>query len=479
MKAPKRSHDDALVRRLISGAYLDPLTKLFNRTSFAEAVAVGVTRAAAAGRLAAVIHLDIDGFSRVNQALGTRAGDRLLTELGDRLRRTALPADLLARGGGDEFFVFLGDAAGLGELQRRIERFREALRQPVLFDGHELSVSVSLGSAVFPEDGASADALINAAGTALDVCRRLGAGQMLRYTASFGVAARRDLELTQRLRRAAIADEFALVFEPLVDCRTGRTVGAEALLRWTPEPGLSVGPGDFIPVAEQSGLIVPIGRWVLDEACRWLARWRARGALALRVAVNVSARQLHDDDFVDTVIEAAARYEVPLSRLIIELTETAVLEDVALARHTMGRLVAQGAALAIDDFGTGNATLATLQDLPASILKIDRRFVAKALAEKRSRQLLEASVAIARILELRTVAEGIETPEQLALVRRIGGDVAQGFLFTRSLPGPAFERLYISSSPAGGEPHCGGEFGTHTGRRRRGHGLGAHAASTC
>lgn len=479
MKALRRKHDDALVRRLISGAYIDPLTNLFNRTSFAEAVAVGLMRAAAAGRLAAVLHLDIDGFSRINQALGTGAGNRLLVEIGDRLRQTATPADLVARGGGDEFFVFLGDAADLGELQRRIDRFREALRQSVPFDGHELSVSVSLGSAVFPEDGASADALINAASTALDVCRRLGAGQALRYAASFGVQARRALELAQRLRRAAIADEFALVFEPLVDCQTGSAVGAEALLRWCPEPGLSVGPADFIPVAEQSGLIVPIGRWVLDEACRWLARWRAMGADTLRVAVNVSARQLHGGDFVETVIEAAARHEVPLSQLIIELTETAVLEDVALARHTMERLVAHGAALAIDDFGTGNATLATLQDLPASILKIDRRFIAKALADKRSHQLLEASVAIAHILELRTVAEGIETPNQLALVRHIGCDVAQGFLFTHSLPGAAFERLYVTPSPTGDAAHHGGEIGTHPGRRRRGHDLAAHAASAC
>lgn len=462
MGETRKTQDNDLVRRLIFGSYLDPLTHLFNRSSFAEAVAVGVDRAAVSGRLCAVLHLDIDGFSKINQALGVRAGDKLLVEIGDRLRSLARPADLVARGGGDEFFILFSDVIDVAELQRRIDRFRDGLRRPVAFGGHELLLSASIGCAVHPEDAATGEALINAASTALDVCRRLGAGQMLRFTATLATRARRALEISQKLRLAVIADDFQLVFEPFVDCHSGLAVGAEALLRWSPEPGIWISPGDFVPAAEQSGLIVPIGRWVLHETCRWLARWRAAGAHRLRLAINVSARQLQEPDFVETVIEAAEAHAVPISRLIVELTETAVLEDLILARRTTERLVALGATLAIDDFGTGNATLATLQDLPATILKIDRRFVSKALDEKRSRQLLEASVAIARSLEMRTVAEGIETREQLALVRDIGCDTAQGFYFTGSLPGAAFADRFIRADSTINTMQNGGEDGTYS-----------------
>ncbi|MFW5834868.1 MAG: EAL domain-containing protein, partial [Pseudomonadota bacterium] len=246
----------------------------------------------------------------------------------------------------------------------------------------------------------------------------------------------------------------------------GVATGAETLLRWTPEDGDPISPSVFVPLAERSGAIVEIGRWVLHHAFTILARWQTR-APRFRLAINVSARQLQEADFVDTVVQAADAAGVPLDTVILELTETALLADVDLARRTLEQLVAGGASLAIDDFGTGNATLATLQDLPVSMLKIDRRFVSRAPTDRRSRQLVGACVGIAEHLGLVTVAEGVETAAQMDVVRQLRCDMAQGYIFSRSLAAEAFERRYVRPSASPSSLPSGGSLVPHPGGRRR------------
>ena len=455
-----------MVHRVIAGAYFDPLTHLFNRRTFLEAVDVGLQRARAAGSSAAVVHLDIDGFSRINQCLGSRIGDLVLVEVAQRLKRALRPTDIVARGGDDEFLVFvdLDDAAAV---EPRLAAALDAVRAPLRVDSNELLLAFSAGTAVFPDDADGAEDLIQNAAVALDASRSLETGQLIRFDTGYACRLQESLTLSQRLQRAVIPDEFELVFEPLLDCRSGLVFAAETLLRWRSPDGSRISPAIFIPLAERNGSIVAIGRWVLQEAFATLAEWRRYGRLDLKIAVNVSARQLQEPDFVETVRDAAAAAGVPLDRVILELTETALLADVDAARRALDRLVAAGASLAIDDFGTGNATLATLQDLPVSILKIDRRFVAAAPRDLRSRQIVGACIGIAENLGLMTVAEGIETEAQLALVRQLRCNLAQGYFFTRSLAAEAFSRRYVRPRGAAANPGSGEARGADPGSRRR------------
>ncbi len=447
MSLNDKVRDQRMVHRVIAGAYFDPLTHLFNRRTFIEALDVALQRAIVGRRRLAVVHLDVDGFAKVNQCFGARTGDLVLRELARRLKAAVQRTDVVARGGDDAFLLLLDLDDDPAALSVRTGSVLASLRTPMQVEGHELLLSVSAGAAVFPDDGATAEELILDADVALDASRGLGNGQLVRFDAAYASRLQERLSLSQRLQRAVIEDEFDLVFEPIVDCTTGAVTGAESLLRWLPNDGPAVSPGVFVPLAEENGTIVAIGRWVLRRAFATLAHWRGLGYETFNIGVNVSARQLQEPDFVATVMEAAAAAPIPLDRVVLELTETALLADVEVARRTLDQLIAHGARLAIDDFGTGNATLATLQDLPVSILKIDRRFVANAPNDLRSRQLVGACVGIAENLELITVAEGIETEAELTLVRQLRCNLAQGYLFTPSLSADAFEQRYLEPSP--------------------------------
>ena len=438
------TRDERLVQRLIAGTYFDPLTRLFNRRTFVEGVEVALARLGP-GQRAAVVHLDIDGFARFNQVLSMRVGDLVLVELAARLRAVVLPSDMVARSGDDEFLALLTEPPNGPPLEQRLARLARALQMPLQVERHELALSLSCGAAILPDHAHDAEALIARAGLALDASQTAGGGALVLYDRAFADQAQAALALSQRLGRGGVEAELGLVFEPIVGCASGRVGAAEALVRWHPPGRRPVPPSTFIPLAEANGAIVAIGRCVLERALAALAGWRRHGARELAVTVNVSARELQAPDFAASVEAAVARHGLGLDALVLELTETAAVADVALARCATDRLVAGGARLAIDDFGTGNATLATLQDLPVSIIKIDRRFVARAPTDRRSRQLVAASVAIAKSLDMTTVAEGIETPDQLAVVRDLGCDAAQGFIFTRSLDVDAFTRRFVGA----------------------------------
>jgi EAL domain-containing protein (putative c-di-GMP-specific phosphodiesterase class I) len=354
-------------------------------------------------------------------------------------------------------------------------RAMAALAAPVAVDGHCLAVKVKAGAALFPDDGRSAEDLIRAASVALDASRSGATGVVHRFDAAYDCAQQAETGVAQRLLAANVPTDFDLAFEPLIDCATGEAVGAETLLRWTPKGGTPISPSVFVPLAEQSGAIVEIGRWVLQRAFATLARWQHMAG-RFRLAISVSARQLQEPDFVDTVVQAADEAGIPLDAVILELTETALLADVDLARRTLELLVAGGASLAIDDFGTGNATLATLQDLPVSMLKIDRRFVSRAPEDRRSRQLVGACVGIAQHLGLVTVAEGIETEAQMDVVRQLRCDIAQGYIFTRSLSAEAFERRYVRPLASPSSLAFGGTGAPHPRGRRRAHDRAARHA---
>ncbi|MFW5681234.1 MAG: putative bifunctional diguanylate cyclase/phosphodiesterase [Pseudomonadota bacterium] len=468
MTSTERARDERLVRRVIAGTYFDSLTKLFNRPTFVEAVDVALHRARAGGRRAAVIHVDIDQFARLQQFLGGRAGDAVLVEFAHRLATSLQASDLVARGGDASFLVFLDLAEPTDTIEPRMARALASLAEPVAVEGHRLAVKVNAGAALFPEDGRTAEDLIRAASVALDAAHSRARGVLHRFDAAYDCAQQASTGVMQRLLKANVPNDFDLAFEPLIDCATGVATGAETLLRWTPEDGVPISPSVFVPLAERSGAIVEIGRWVLQRAFTILARWQTL-APRFRLAINVSARQLQESDFVDTVVEAADAADIALDTVILELTETALLADVDLARRTLEQLVAGGASLAIDDFGTGNATLATLQDLPVSMLKIDRRFVSRAPTDRRSRQLVGACVGIAEHLGLVTVAEGVETAAQMDVVRQLRCDMAQGYMFTRSLAAEAFERHYVRPLASPSSLPFGGPGAPYPGGRRRAH----------
>jgi len=418
----------------------DGLTGLANRTAFGDAVTAELARPASPAF--AVLLIDLDDFKNVNDTLGHGAGDELLVTVAGRLRGAVRDADLVARLGGDEFAVLLrgvdADDAGL-----MAERILAAVVQPVQVGDHTLVVRASIGVAPATA-GDDVEGLLRNADIAMYAAKNAGKGGFQRYAPDMAARIRETAELGARLRDAVGTDQFFLAYQPIVDLETGGVVGAEALVRWRPHRSAGrdvVPPADFVPVAEQTGLIVPLGRWILGEACAELTRWRraAPAADALVMSINVSGRQLREPGFVDEVAAVLATTGVPADRLVLEVTETAVLDDggVTDALHGLRRL---GVGLALDDFGTAASSLGLLLTCPVSVLKLDRSFVDRLATDSRQRAVATAVIQMARALDLGAVAEGVERPEQADLLRAIGYRRAQGFLYAAPLSGAEFTR---------------------------------------
>jgi diguanylate cyclase (GGDEF)-like protein len=432
-----RKAAQARVARL---ALHDPLTGLPNRALFQDRLAQALARARRTGDLGegeqvAVMLLDLDGFKDVNDALGHETGDRLLQAVAARLAPIVRASDTLARLGGDEFALVQAgvrrssDAAALaGKLLRR-------LAKPCELDGHAFHVSASLGIALFPRDGENPETLLRHADLALYRAKAEGRGAFRCFEPGMDAAARARRRLEGELRVALERKEFVLHYQPQLDLHTGRFTGAEALVRWHhPERGL-VMPGAFVPLAEATGLIRPLGEWVLREACRQAAAWRAAGLPPLTVAVNLSPTQLRDADLPGMVARVLRRRAGVSLRLELEITETVLMETLGSeAGGVLARLVAGGVELAIDDFGTGYSSLSYLKQLPARSLKIDRAFVAGLGVDAADTVLVRSMVEMAHGLGKRVVAEGVETETQLAFLRALGCDAAQGFLLARPQP---------------------------------------------
>ncbi|MFW3170312.1 putative bifunctional diguanylate cyclase/phosphodiesterase [Geodermatophilus sp. CPCC 206100] len=429
----------------------DPLTGLANRTQLVEAAD---RRLACDPRPVSVLLLDVDDFRDVNDARGHAAGDRLLVAVGRRIAGCVRPGDQVARLGGDEFAVLVD---GGPELARTVgERILLALADPIAVDGRPVALHVSAGVADTETAGErDAVTLLRNADLAMYMAKALGKNRLVHYADGMAQAARNKAELLQDLTVAIPAGQFEVHYQPTVDLPTGTTTGYEALLRWHhPTRGL-VPPAEFIPLAEEGAHIVAIGRWVLTEATRQAATWSAEAERPIGIAVNLSPRQLADDDVVTTVRDALAGSGLPPRQLTLEVTEGVLVHDVDAVVAQLRSLRALGVRIAIDDFGTGYSSLSYLRRLPADIVKIDRSFVQDLETGIRTRTLVASIIELARSLHLDVVAEGVETEGQHAVLRGLACSHAQGYLFGRPQPAavqtPAGDRVPAVRLPA---PRC-------------------------
>jgi diguanylate cyclase (GGDEF)-like protein/PAS domain S-box-containing protein len=421
-------------------ALFDGLTGLPNRHLLADRASQAIDIARRSDEPLAVLFLDLDHFKNVNDSLGHRVGDSLLTQLASRLRGAVREQDTVARTGGDEFVLVLPltDIAGAAHLATKLMALASA---PFQVDGQELTVTPSMGIAMFPTDGDDFDTLCKCADAAMYRAKRDGRNAYRFFTSEMQAQSARALQLENALRRAQERGQLSLHYQPqfaLDAAGEPRIVGAEALLRWQ-HPDLGwVSPAEFIPIAETSGLILPIGEWVLREALSQLRRWDEAGLPALTMAVNLSAVQFRHDDLPELVGRVLDEVGMPADRLELELTEGAAMDNPSRAITVMNELHARGVQLSIDDFGTGYSSLSYLKKFRVSKLKIDQSFVRDLTDDVEDRAIVDAVIRMAAALGLQTLAEGVETEGQLAFLRSHGCQAVQGFLFSRALPASAF-----------------------------------------
>ncbi|TVR63914.1 MAG: EAL domain-containing protein [Candidatus Competibacteraceae bacterium] len=422
-------------------AHHDSLTALPNRLLLHDRLERLLSQSELTQSPVALLVLDLDRFKLVNDSLGHELGDQLLQTVARRLQQKLRETDTLSRQGGDEFLILLPDTGQEGA-HRVAGNLLEGLSgQPWRIAEHNLGVTASIGISLYPDTGQDRDTLLRQAGTALTYAKNGGGNTFRLFTAGMNVNTLERLHLETDLREALERDEFLLYYQPQIDLATGRIVGAEALLRWrNPARGL-VPPGQFISIAEESGLIVPLGAWVLREACRQARVWQQAGLPRITVAVNLSALQFQRADLLETVEQALADSGLPPECLELELTESILIRDVASALTTVRQLRATGLKLSIDDFGTGYSSLSYLQKLAVQTLKIDQSFVRGLPGGTDSAAIVRAIIQLAHSLKLATVAEGVETDAQLAFLRNHGCDQVQGYYFSRPVPAEDFARL--------------------------------------
>ncbi|WP_145255943.1 bifunctional diguanylate cyclase/phosphodiesterase [Pseudomonas sp. DE0157] len=425
----------------------DTLTGLPNRSLLADRIELAIAKVAEQGGCFALMFIDLDGFKPVNDAFGHHAGDLLLKAVATRLRGHLHSQDTLARIGGDEFVLLV-------ELQDPSDAMNVAIKQvnlvsrPFKVAEHDLQLSASLGIVLYPGNGQDQHELLRNADAAMYHAKRVGKNGYSFFDASMNSNARQQLQLVQDLRLAVAAGQFRLHYQPKFDAKQCQPIGAEALLRWEhPQHGL-LGPDRFISLAEKTGLIISIGDWVLDEACRQMRLWLDEGIEGWRIAVNLSAIQFCHAGLLDSVSRALERHAVPANCLTLEITETTAMSDVEVSLTVLQQLSDMGVDLSIDDFGTGYSSLMYLKRLPANELKIDRGFVRELEDEGEDAAIVSAIVALGRALGLRIVAEGVETSGQQAFLTRLGCDALQGYLLGR--PVPAEQLLESSPGPAMG-----------------------------
>jgi diguanylate cyclase (GGDEF)-like protein len=424
-------------------AHHDDLTGLPNRSLLRERLGQAIVAAAHDGTAVGLAFIDLDGFKLVNDTLGHNAGDELLKVVGERMGRCLRPDDTLARFGGDEFVILLpalaGDPMAVAPL---LEQVRQSVTEPVLVEGQEVQVSCSIGVTFYPRDGASANALMMHADVAMYRAKDLGSNNVQFYASEMNESVDEKLVLLEGLRAAIDtcaedypgACQFQLLYQPKIDLRTNRLFGVEALIRWHhPDQGL-ISPLRFIGLAEESGLIVPIGDWVLRTACAQAQAWRTDGLPPVSVSVNVSARQFEDKRLVERVADALRASGLPAAGLEVEVTESLIMRDLGRSIDKMRELEAMGVALSIDDFGTGYSSLSALKSFPISRLKIDKSFVADLADSPDDQAIAMAVISLGHKLDLRVIAEGVETEQQRDFLRANDCDEMQGYLFSRPLP---------------------------------------------
>jgi diguanylate cyclase (GGDEF)-like protein/PAS domain S-box-containing protein len=440
----ERKHSE---ERIFHLANFDNLTGLPNRKLFAEHAGRVLATARKDGSRVAILLLGLDRFKRINDSLGYAAGDELLKEVAGRIATCMRDSDLisrdqvldgvpysLARPGGDEFILLIRGVERADAVARFAQRLSEELSRPLHAVQQDISVSASIGISLFPDDGEQQDALINYADMALGYAKEAGGGCFRFYSGEMNEWASKRIDLEGRLNHAIERNEFQVYYQPQICLSSGLLTGFEALLRWWPDGGDMVPPNEFIPIAEETGLITEIGAWVLHQACGQLKRWQAQGYDLVPVAVNVSARQFVDEDLVKMIEDELSAFDLAPELLELELTERVIMRNIEETRSKLRALKKIGVKLSVDDFGTGYSSMNYLKRFPLDTLKIDRSFVMDLETDSNDESIIRAIVAMSKGLGLSTIAEGVETEQQRVLLSTIGCDLMQGYLYSRPVP---------------------------------------------
>ncbi|MDR3734560.1 MAG: EAL domain-containing protein [Acidobacteriaceae bacterium] len=434
-----------MTQQMAHSAEHDALTGLPNRLLLNDRVEQAIALAERHHNQVAVLFLDLDGFKHINDSLGHPIGDKLLQSVGLRLRECVRTPDTVSRQGGDEFVVLLHEVEQAEDAAISARRILQSLARAHTIDPHELHITTSIGISIYPEDGMDAEALIKNADTAMYQAKENGRQSYKFFRSAMNVRAVQRQSTEEGLRRAVERQEFALHYQPKVDLRTGEITGAEALIRWThPTRGL-ISPADFIPIAEDCGLIVPIGTWVLHEACQQAQAWRAAGLPMRTIAVNVAAMQFRNERFLNTVFATLSETGLDPSALELELTESVLMKHAEFTAEILQTVRERGVQVALDDFGTGYSSLSYLRKFPLDSLKIDQSFVRQLTTTPSDTTIVSAIISMGRSLHLRIVAEGVETAEEKEFLQAQECDEAQGYYFGRPMPAEQFGALLRAS----------------------------------
>ncbi|MTV41713.1 putative bifunctional diguanylate cyclase/phosphodiesterase [Duganella radicis] len=442
----ERKRSEEQIRRL---AYCDSLTGIPNRQAFLETLEAELARSRKANKKFAVLFMDLDAFKRVNDTLGHHVGDELLQAVAERLCETIRygdlvsrsPANNLARLGGDEFTILIPELERVEDALNVAHRVKEAMRQPFDLLEHEIFVTASIGISLYPEDGEDCNSLLKYADTAMYHAKNCGKNNAKLYSSSLTMQIMSHVKLEVGLRKALQNDELYLLYQPQIDVPSARIVGFEALVRWRhPERGV-ISPTEFIPLAEETGLIVPIGEWVLRSACQQAMAWQQPGKPPVRVAVNLSAKQFKDENLTQSVISALHDTGLPPELLELELTEGTLMDDARATMSTLEQLRAIGVYLSIDDFGTGYSSMNYLKRFDVRALKIDKSFISGLPLDSENAAITRAIIAMAHGLKMVVVAEGVETDAQLVLLEQYGCDMVQGYYLGHPSPPDTIHRM--------------------------------------
>jgi diguanylate cyclase (GGDEF)-like protein len=434
----ERQRAEEKVNRL---AYYDSLTDLPNPTLFRDRLTHELSISGDENKLA-TIFISLDRFKNINDTLGYAIGEQLLESVARRLSKIVSKTDTIAYFGGDQFALLLREIGGVEDVTKVLQSIRETFAAPFECGAHELFVTASFGVSLSPDDGADCQTLLKNSGAALYQVQQNGGDSYQFFTGDMHEKAFKRLSLESSLRRALERDEFVLYYQPQICSRTDRITGVEALVRWLhPELGL-VPPNDFIPIAEDTGMIVPLGEWVLETACRQNVAWQNAGFAPFRMGVNLSLRQLQQSDLTDVINRIMTETGLNPSYLELEVTESLMMCDAPQTIETLGQLRARGIKISIDDFGTGYSSLSHLKDIPLDALKIDKSFVRDMMTDRNIVAIVKTIIALAHNFKLKTIAEGVETEEQASYLRQLGCDEMQGYLFGKPLPAGEIETLF-------------------------------------
>ena len=422
-------------------AYYDSLTGLPNRLMFTDCFNKEIGRMKRRELIAAILYLDLNRFKIINDTLGHSAGDDLLKEVAARLRQCIRLSDTVARLGGDEFIILLPEISKLEDVVKLVKRVFWALEAPIKLNGHDITVTTSIGISIFPDDGDDIETLLKKADIAMYRAKIEKKNSYQFYTSNMNISSIEWLSLEHKLRRAVEKKEFLLYYQPKVDIDTGGIVGIEALVRWKdPEEGI-INPGKFITLAEDTGLIIPIGEWVILEACKQSKIWQERGFNPVIISVNVSKLQFKQKDFVSTIKKILKEMCIVPNLLQLEITESIIMDNTDVIIEALNELKGMGVTLAIDDFGIGYSSLGYLKQMPIDVLKIDQSFVRNMTADKNDAAICKAVIGIANSLNLDVVAEGVETLEQLNMLHDLTCKKIQGYLISKPVPAEDFEQF--------------------------------------